>query len=162
MTPEQIERIFDLFYSDKTEGKGLGLSSLFAIAKQHNGFIQVDSKIGVGSSFTVFFPSVVYRDGADLNRSNGTDPGSSKGRVLLADDDARIPTLIASILEGEGFTLTNTADGREALKRVEEDGARYDLFVLDCTMPKLSGTDVYRQIRSAGLTAPIVLISGYH
>jgi len=80
----------------------------------------------------------------------------------LADDDPRIRGLIASILEGDGFSIVNAEDGREAAKQVTNSGASFDLFILDCTMPKMSGTDVYRQIRNSGLRAPVILMSGYH
>lgn len=162
MDSDRIERIFDPFYSDKQEGKELGLSSISGIVRQHKGFVHVDSAPGKGTVFTVYFPVISYRDAINFPGSAGSATPRLKGRVLLADDDPRIRGLIASILESDGFSIVNAEDGREAAKEVTNSGASFDLFVLDCTMPKMSGTDVYRQIRSGGLKAPVILISGYH
>jgi signal transduction histidine kinase/CheY-like chemotaxis protein len=160
--PGEVERIFDPFYSQKTQGKGLGLSSISGIVRQHKGFIHVNSLPGNGADFTVYFPIIAYKDVA------GTSKGSVrmatagiKGRVLLADDDPRIRSLIASILESDAYHLTSVEDGKEAVKRVSLEGADYDAFVLDCTMPKMSGPEVYREIRATGNNAPVILVSGY-
>ncbi len=159
---DRIERIFDPFYSDKQEGKGLGLSSISGIVRQHKGFVHIDSAPDKGSVFSVYFPVISYRDVANFSGAAGSASPRLKGRVLLADDDPRIRGLIASILEGDGFAIVDAEDGREATQQVTDSGATFDLFVIDCTMPKMSGTDVYRQIRSSGLKAPVILISGYH
>ena len=154
--------IFDPFYTDKDKSKGLGLSSLSGIVRQHKGFIHVDSTLGSGSVFTVYLPILAYRDPQPAGSRGNAGMSTGKGRILLADDDSRIRSLIASILESDSYILTSVEDGREVMKRIVEDGADYDAFVIDCTMPKLSGTEVYREIRSSGLHTPIILISGYH
>ena len=162
MAAEEIARIFDPFYSGKDESRGLGLSSLSGIVRQHKGFIHVESAPGEGAVFTVYLPILAFRDALPPgSRTAGSRP-AGKGRVLLADDDSRIRSLIASILESDNFELVSVEDGREALRTIHEDGASYDAFVLDCTMPKLSGTEVYRDIRSSGLNKPVILVSGYH
>jgi len=162
MDGDRMERIFDPFYSEKQEGKGLGLSSISGIVRQHKGFVHVESAPGKGAAFTVYFPVISYRDVMIFSGAAGSATPRLKGRVLLADDDPRIRGLIASILEGDGFSIVNAEDGREAAKQVTNSGASFDLFILDCTMPKMSGTDVYRQIRNSGLRAPVILMSGYH
>ena len=161
MDPGQVSKIFDPFYSEKGVSKGLGLSSISGIVRQHQGFVNVQSTLGSGSEFSVYLPALSYQE---VVPAKGTQfrSGSNKGKILLADDDPRIRSLIESILESDHFQLTSTEDGKEAMKVAAEDGASYVLFLLDCTMPKMSGTEVYRQIRSRGLTTPVILISGYH
>jgi signal transduction histidine kinase/CheY-like chemotaxis protein len=161
MDEEQVARIFDPFYSDKQTNKGLGLSSLSGVVRQHNGFINVKSRPGLGSEFTVFFPVVAF--------NAGDEPGepiekrsARKKSILLADDDSRIRTLMGSILESDHFQLTLVEDGREAFRQFEEGEEAFDLLVLDCTMPKMSGTEVYRKVRASGAQLPVVLVSGYH
>lgn len=166
MEPDQIEKIFDPFYSDSNQSskKGLGLSSIAGIVRQHKGFVHIESMKGAGSTFTAYFPIISYQDIEQAPHQSAATPLPSrvKGRILLADDDSRIRSLIASILESDGYAVVSVDDGREADRQVSLAGNSYDLFVLDCTMPKVSGTDVYRTIRSSGLRAPVILISGYH
>lgn len=159
---DQIERIFDPFYSEKQTNKGLGLSSLSGIVRQHNGFIGVGSQPGEGSEFTVYFPVLSYQESGSDGRTLVRPAENFKGNVLLADDDPRIRSLMASILEGDYFKLTSAEDGKEALRIFEERAPQFDLLVLDCTMPKMSGPEVYRKIREAGFKIPVVLVSGYH
>ena len=161
---EMLEKIFDPFYSGKSRGRGLGLASLSGIVRQHNGMIGVQSKAGSGSTFTVYLPAVAYRDqGAstrDGARRDGREPAS---RTLLADDDPRIRGLIKSILLQENHNVIEAENGREALDLMAGDTEGFDLFVLDCTMPKQSGDEVYRAIRSRGfVTTPVVMISGFN
>ena len=162
MQEDQIGRIFDPFYSEKQTKRGLGLSSLSGIVRQHNGFIRVRSEPGRGSEFTVYFPVLSYQDDPGGVRFATNSSRKFKGNVLLADDDARIRSLMMSILEDDSFRLTCAEDGRDALRKFEQHPDKYDLLVLDCTMPKMSGSEVYKRIRSGGSNVPVVLISGYH
>lgn len=165
MDAAQIEKIFDPFYSESSHAskKGLGLSSIAGIIRQHKGFVQIESVKGTGSTFTAYFPIISYQDVEQVTPQSARSlPARIKGRVLLADDDSRIRSLIASILESDGFAVVSVDDGREANRQVNISGGSFDLFVLDCTMPKLSGTDVYRTIRASGIRVPVILISGYH
>lgn len=162
MNQEQVERIFDPFYSEKQTSRGLGLASLSGIVRQHNGFIRVHSRPGEGSDFTVFFPLVSIEETLEQKPAIVHASGSRRGSVLLADDDVRIRTLMASILESDHFDLTSAEDGKEALRIFEQDPQKFDLLVLDCTMPKMSGGDVYKKVRASGSRLPVVLVSGYH
>lgn len=162
MDTGQVERIFDPFYSEKQTRKGLGLSSLSGIVRQHAGFIRVRSKPGEGSEFTVYFPVLAYHEEESDGRFLAGLKENVKGSVLLADDDPRIRSLMVSILEGDYFRLTPAEDGKEALRIFEEREGQFDLLVLDCTMPKMSGPDVYKKIRAGGSNVPVLLVSGYH
>ncbi len=162
MSNEQIDRIFDPFYSEKHSGKGLGLASLSGIVRQHKGFIQVQSAPGEGTEFTVFFPLVAVSDAPGEIPPLPSTRSRQRGRVLLADDDSRIRSLMASILESDHYTIVSAEDGREALSLWREHKGDFDVLVIDCTMPRMSGVDVYRQLRADGVKTPIVLVSGYH
>jgi signal transduction histidine kinase/CheY-like chemotaxis protein len=163
MDASEFGKIFDPFYSEKDTRKGLGLSSLLGIVRQHKGFIHVSSRRGEGSEFAAYFPVISYSDIDTVTKFGKSAPGGEvKGRVLLAEDDPRIRSLIASILESDGFQLESVEDGKEAIEHVQDEGESFVIFVLDCTMPKMSGTEVYQQIRGKGLTTPVLLISGYH
>jgi len=158
--PEQVSRIFDPFYSEKNSSKGLGLSTLSGIVRQHQGCVLVRSEPGKGSEFVLLFPAMAFEEAHAL--TEGDSLSSQKVNILLADDDPRIRNLLSSILEGDHIQLTVVADGREALQQFEERSAEYDLLLVDCTMPKMSGPELYRQVRSLGSDVPVILISGYH
>ena len=162
MQEDQIERIFDPFYSEKQTSKGLGLSSLSGIVRQHNGFIRVRSNPGAGTEFAIYFPIFSYQETGSDGKYMVRHDDRIRGDVLIAEDDARIRGLMVSILEGEYFRLTSAEDGQAALRAFEERGKEFDLLVLDCTMPKMSGPEVYWKVREGGSTVPIVLVSGYH
>ena len=150
----QLDRIFDPFYSDGERGRGMGLATIAGIVRLHEGFVHVDSTQGAGTTMGVYLPKVVYQ----VHGGRGASP---RGRVLFADDDARIRGLLASILEAERFDLTVAADGVEAAECYRDKAAPFDLAIIDCTMPGLSGAEVYAQIRRDDARLPVILISGY-
>ncbi len=158
----KTENIFDPFYHGKSARRGLGLASLSGIVRQHKGFINVISRTGEGAQFTVYFPAVSVMEKQSM--SFETLPRDSSGRriVLVADDDLRIRGLVTAILEDEGFEVMSVGNGREVVDKIEQMPETYNLFVLDCTMPMLSGPAVYQQIRAAGIDTPIILMSGYN
>ncbi|MBD3648993.1 MAG: hypothetical protein HUJ31_16425, partial [Pseudomonadales bacterium] len=115
MQENQIGRIFDPFYSEKSSNKGLGLSSLSGIVRQHGGFINVVSAPGEGSQFTVYFPVISYGElpTGRPEEMQGASNGHKKN-ILVAEDDAKIRSLIVSILAREDYDITLAEDGREA------------------------------------------------
>ena len=94
----QLDRIFDPFYSEDESGRGMGLATIAGIVRLHEGFVHVDSSQGTGTTMSVYLPRVVY----NVNSPGGHSP---RGRVLFADDDARIRGLLTSILEAERYDL---------------------------------------------------------
>lgn len=162
MNEEQMVRIFDPFYSEKQTNRGLGLSSLSGIVRRHKGFVSVSSSPDEGAEFGVYFPVVAYQEASDGDRLVARVSDQIKGRVLVADDDPRIRSLIGSILEADHLMLTCAEDGKEALGIFEREAGQFDLLLFDCTMPKMSGVEVYHKVRAAGSHVPVILVSGYH
>lgn len=162
MSADRVEKIFDPFYSEKNQGKGLGLSAIAGIVRQHRGFLKVDTQPGAGASFTVFLPMITYKDPSQPGQTSAPGQDQAHQRVLLADDDTGIRSLIDTLLTDEGYDVVTAVDGREALDEIETRGRDFQVFLLDCTMPKLTGVELYREIRTSGLKTPVILISGYH
>lgn len=159
----QLDLIFDPFYSGKSTGKGLGLASLSGIVRQHHGFVHVNSELGVGSQFSVFFPIVSYQKKA-LRSEKVAHPFTDqkfKARILVAEEDNRIRGLIKTVMEKVGHEVIATATGQETLDLMSEDTTGFDLLLLDFTMPKVSGSEVYRDIRIRFPTLPVIFTSGY-
>ena len=158
--PSDIARIFDPFYSGKDRGRGLGLSSLSGIVRQHDGFIHVESGEGRGTRFTVYFPVATQDVGTDENAGSGHSARHNRGRILVAEHDPRIRGLITSILESDGYATIPVQNGEEALKHLLGEGHDCVLAIIDGSMGEVSGTEVHARLRASGEEIPLVLVSG--
>jgi len=160
MTPETVSRIFDPFFTTKFAGRGLGLSAVMGILHASGGAVSVESALGRGSTFQVYFPVVeeVETQGAGELPSN---PAISQGTILFVDDEAMLRELAVEILVEVGFHVIQAKDGLEALDvfRAEQEGII--LVIMDLTMPRLGGIEAFRKIREWAPLAKVILSSGY-
>ncbi len=138
-------------------------ASLSGIIRQHRGFVRVESGGDIaGVTIGIYFPVMAFSD-PDVSGGESESSGDESAPwVLLADDDVRISGLIEHILAAEGYNVDTVADGAAAIDKVKLDGHRYSLFLLDCTMPKVSGPEVLRAVRERRGSVPVLLMSGYH
>ena len=165
----ELARIFDPFYTKKTQGArsgtGLGLSLVHGIVKDHDGFLDVHSEIGKGTTFELYIP-------IELGAVIAEDPGAIKElprgdeSILIVDDDMAQRTIADRTLSLLGYRVTTAASGREAVALVRalgEDGvAPYDLILLDMIMEKdFDGVDTYKAITALHDDQRFVVISGY-
>ena len=154
-----LDRIFERFYrvdhgrSRETGGTGLGLSIVRHVASNHQGRVEVDSREGEGSTFTLVLPPPA-RVHPLSEAPMPTDPSHTK--VLLAEDEESFIDALVVGLAREGFDVTVARDGNEALKLFDEVAP--DLILLDLMLPKLSGIDVCRSIRSRS-SVPIIMVT---
>jgi PAS domain S-box-containing protein len=164
MTPEILEHIFEPFFTTKEVGRGtgLGLATVYGIAKQHDGFLHVESEIGRGSIFHLFLPVV---QGGLVEEQTGHSKEMTMGRgemILLAEDDERVRRVAERTLREAGYRVLVAQDGEEALRIFEEERAvAIQLVLLDVVMPRLSGKAAGEKIRAMNSTVPIVYITGY-
>ncbi|MDD5702978.1 MAG: response regulator [Dehalococcoidales bacterium] len=144
---ENLERIFDPFFTTKEvgEGTGLGLSLAHGIIAEHNGELYAESDEGKGATFFVELPIVaeeeVKVEQVEAVESAGKAVG---GRILVVDDEPTILALLKKVLGGEGYEVTTTGSGKEALGMIK--GQRYSLIICDIKMPGLSGTELYDEL----------------
>jgi signal transduction histidine kinase/CheY-like chemotaxis protein len=159
MDRKTLARIFDPFYSTKFAGRGLGLAAVHGIVRGQHGAIDVQSEVGVGTSFSVYMPA---SDKA-LETLADTDPirWAGEATVLLVDDEELIIELATDILEGANLNVIDARDGQEAVDVYRERSNEIDLVILDLTTPRLSGREVCDQLREIREDVRIVLSSGY-
>ncbi len=164
MTPETLDRIFEPFFTTREvgQGTGLGLSVVHGIMQGHQGAIDVQSTLGEGSVFTLYFPPTHEQAIAPPAEVATVEPIIGLGRhVLYVDDDQALVFLIARVLKRKGFTVTAFNDPNEALQAFQAKPNAFDLLVTDYNMPGFSGIDLLRQVKLIRPDLPVALASGY-
>jgi len=146
---DQLEKIWEPFFTTKKHGAGLGLPTALAIIRRHGGQIGVDSAVGVGTVFTVFLPQ--SRPSADVGGHRAPSARFRTGRVLVMDDDEQIRALTGALLEKLDYRCDLVRDGEDAVaayKRYFDVGRPYDAVILDLTVTRgMGGEETFIQLR---------------
>ena len=164
--PENLNKIFEPFFSTKRagDGTGLGLSTVYGIVKQSGGYIFVDSKVNVGTCFSLYFP--VHHAPEIATRSPEAAPpprptGRAEGVVLLVEDEAPVRAFASRALRLRGYTVVEAQSAEEALETLEDPELNVDVFVTDVIMPGMDGPSWVREALKTRPEARVVFISGY-
>jgi PAS domain S-box-containing protein len=161
MSPEVLSRAVEPFYTTKPAGKGtgLGLSLVFGTVKSHRGTLDIESQPGRGTRVEIRLP--VARGDQPPDSVPPPEPVATRSlRVLLVDDDAIVRRSAAALLETLGHAVTVASGGEEALCLVEQ-GADWDVVLLDLNMPGLDGVQTLGRLRRVRQGLPVVLASGH-
>jgi len=157
-----ISKIFDPYFSTKSKdkGTGLGLSVVHGIVKNYGGDIKVQSSPGKGSLFKVFFPAI---DGSIILEKKIERKEITKGieKILLIDDELPILNIEKLSLKRLGYDVDATNNSEDALKKIIEFPDKYDLIITDMTMPKLTGTNLVKEVRANNIMTPIIICTGF-
>jgi DNA-binding response OmpR family regulator/signal transduction histidine kinase len=157
MTEETRTRLFEPFYTTKTNGQGLGMSVVYGIVQRMGGEIEVESVEGAGTTIAIAFPAQ-----AGAPREAGKEAASrptGKARIMVVDDDPRNVELCQDFLTHAGHEVVTANSGSEALIELREKPA--DLVVTDLSMPGMSGLELARTIRSSMPKTRVVILSGW-
>ena len=160
---ELMPRIFDPFFTTKPPGKGtgLGLAMVFGIIKQHQGWVECHSDPGRGTRFDIYLPRL---EGGSVPAAPAPAPAAARGgteTVLLADDNLMLRNLASAVLRSHGFQVVLAEDGQEAVEMYQRLQGQIDLVVLDLMMPRLSGQEALKRLRSIDPSVRVVLASGF-
>ena len=164
MSEETRARIFEPFFTTKEVGKGtgMGLATVIGIVQQHEGWIEVESELGRGTTFRIHLPVT------DLVAAVEADPTAAPERavaddvILLVEDDDDVRSLARCVLEDVGYRVLEASDGHSAIAAWQEFTGRIDLLLTDMVMPGgLSGSDVAQRFSADRPEGKIIFSSGY-
>ena len=160
---ENIHKIFDPYFSTKPKGTGLGLATSYSIVKNHSGYIQVESKVGKGTTFHVYLPASPDEDLPEQNaRKNAA---SGKGKILVMDDIDKVRVAVAKILKQFGYEVETANNGEQAIAAytsARQCGKPFDAVIVDLTIPGgMGGSDAIRRLKEIDPQVKAIIASGY-
>jgi PAS domain S-box-containing protein len=160
--PEIIDRIFDPFFTTKgpTKGTGLGLSTVLGIVRSHQGFTTVASKVGKGTTFTVYLPAVAADNRRPSAPAGDAIPRGHGELILVVDDEEPIRNATRSILEHYGYRVETAADGEEGLATFVVNRGAVKLVLTDLMMPVMGGIPLIRGLRAMDPNIRVLATSG--
>ena len=165
MDARTMERIFEPFFTTKEVGKGtgLGLATVYGIVKQHQGWIEVKSEIGLGTTFKIYLPVAAAAE--EPNLSGACLPvtvNGGKEKILLVEDEPVLRELVREILQAYQYQVIEAGSGVEALRIWDEHGGNFDLLLTDIVMPGgLNGSELAEQLRQRKPKLKVIFSSGY-
>jgi PAS domain S-box-containing protein len=162
MTREVMEHIFEPFFTTKSidRGTGLGLAAVHGIVAGHRGAMTVRSRIGEGTSFTLYFPQSDDDSEAVAARRGGAVVGGN-GRILVVDDQFDVAAIACEMLARLGYEAENVDSAGAAIDRLREHPGHYDLVLTDYSMPEMSGAELAETVREDFPDMPVVIMTGY-
>jgi len=161
--PEHIDRIFDPYFSTKQQGSGLGLATVYSIIRRHRGHIEVESTLGVGTTFHLWLPKA--RVAPEKPGAGSSPPLPIKGRVLFMDDEESIRAMAGALLRQLGLDPTVVADGADAVveyRKARDEDRAYDAVIMDLTVPGgMGGKQALDALLEIDPGVRVIVSSGY-
>jgi len=160
--PGFLNKIFDPFFTTKGPGKGtgLGLSVVYGIIKSHKGYIDVESSLNKGTTFYIYLPpSKIKRKIQETVTYDSIPAGTEK--ILVVDDEQMVADSVKEILESLGYQVATAESGMKALEFIIKDKRKFDLAIVDMSMPKMNGIETIKRLRKLDAQMKILLSSGH-
>lgn len=172
ITDEIKSKIFEPFFTTKGqgEGTGLGLSTVYGIVEQSGGYLDVESELGVGTTFTIYLPAydsskddtpAAPEAAAPIKPERRPADLAGQGNILFVEDEDSVRVIAAKTLRKRGYNVVEACDGEEAYELLEDSDVPFDLMISDVVMPGMDGPTLLKKGRAMLGDARIVFISGY-
>jgi GAF domain-containing protein/signal transduction histidine kinase/ActR/RegA family two-component response regulator len=162
--PHEIQpRIFEPFFTTKPvgQGTGLGLAQVYGIIKNHDGYIDVSSQPGAGTTFTIYLPALKAPPQIPTVFESDPRVRGSGEPVLLVEDNAATRQALTTMLEAQNFRVITAENGQEALQRYEQSQETIAFIVSDIVMPEMSGISLYEELRKRQPGVKMLFITGH-
>ena len=162
MDSATLARAFEPFFTTKPigEGTGMGLSVVLGVVQAFGGDIQVQSEVGNGTRFTLYFP-VVKDSVSEVGNDDSTSQLAGTERILFVDDEQMLVEMSKDMLASLGYNVTCVSNSLEALKFMREEGNNIDILIADQTMPGMSGIELAKEVLKIRKDLPIILCTGF-
>jgi len=154
---QNIDRIFDPFYTSKQLGSGLGLAIVMGCVRHHHGIIDVASSPDSGTAVHLFLPMIPVKNEPDFSHPQGL----VSARILLVDDDPRVLEPTKELLECMGHRVDLACDGLDACEKFELQADAWDIVITDMVMPRMNGLESARRMRILRPDIPVIFATGY-
>ena len=161
--PEDLEQIFEPFFTTKKvgEGTGLGLSMVFRLVKQHDGYIFCKSTVGKGTTFEMLLPVVDKLQTTIEDESSNVQLQHGVGTIMVVEDDKGIVEILEVMLIELGYDIITASDGEKALAIYRDVDKQIDLIISDIIMPNMGGKELYQELKTIDPKVKFIFISGY-
>ncbi len=164
--PKHIDKIFDPYFTTKQAGNGLGLATVYSIINKHNGYIDIESKLGKGTIFTIYLPAFKTSSQKDpIKNIEENLVVKQKAKILIMDDDKMICDLVFKMIQHIGYSCEIVNDGEEAIKQYTQAMKKndpFDLVIMDLTIPGgMGGKEAVNEILAIDPLAKVIVSSGY-
>ncbi|MBU0566553.1 response regulator, partial [bacterium] len=157
---EEFPRIFDPYFTTKHKGNGLGLTTAYSIIKKHNGHIDVQSELGVGTTFHIYLPAPEKK--MSIEKEEAEQILKGEGRILLMDDEEDILESAGGVLRELGYEARTAKDGDEAISLYSQAKKPFDLVIMDLTIPGgMGGKAAIKKLLEIDPRAKVIVSSGY-
>jgi len=161
-----MSRIFDPFFSSKEKGHGtgLGLSTVYGIINQTGGFISVESEVGVGTKFSLYFPMISVQEqviDSSKEKEEKIVDLTGNGTILLVEDEDAVRMFSSRALRDKGYRVIESSNGESALEFIKKEGNNINLVISDVVMPKMDGPTLINHVMEHNPLMKIIFISGY-
>jgi len=163
MDKKTMDRIFEPFFTTKEIGKGtgLGLSTVYGIVRQSNGYITVDSKLNIGTTFTIYFPSVIESSDELTYEKNELEKLTGNEKILVVEDEDDVKNVIVETLIDANYNVYYAENGLNAIDLIKNNKLEIDLLLTDIIMPKINGKELAEQLLKLIPSIKILYMSGY-